>query len=112
VAIAEPRPKARQSTAAEHTLPGSSVFSSWQALHTHAKSQLEQTGERVADAVIVAVQDRMHCEVVCKFAELGYDILCEKPMATSVEECVKMADAVQKAGVIFGIGHGMRNTFP
>lgn len=48
----------------------------------------------------------MHCEVVCAFAELGYDILCEKPMGTSVEECVNMAAAVKKAQVIFGVGHG------
>ncbi len=48
----------------------------------------------------------MHAPVVHALAEQGYHILCEKPMATSPEECIRMADAVKKSGKIFGIGHG------
>ena len=33
-------------------------------------------------------------------------MLCEKPMATNVEGCVRIADAVKKAGIIFAMGHG------
>jgi hypothetical protein len=45
---------------------------------------------------------------VIAFAELGYDILCEKPLATSATECRAMAEAVEKANIIFGIGHVLR----
>lgn len=83
------------------------IFSTWQELHAASAEHLKATGARIADAVVVAVQDRMHCEVVLAFAEQGYDLLCEKPMATSVEDCVRMADAVKNAGIIFGMGHGM-----
>jgi len=46
--------------------------------------------------------------VVEEFAKLGYHILCEKPMATTIEECVEMVKQVQAAdkGTIFGVGHG------
>ena len=64
------------------------------------------TGKRLADAVIIAVQDRMHLEVTHAFANQGYHILCEKPMATSVEECIKIEQVIKGAGVIFGMGHG------
>lgn len=50
--------------------------------------------------------DRGHAEAVKVFAEQGYDILCEKPIATSIEECVGIVEAVKKHGVIFGCGHG------
>jgi predicted dehydrogenase len=53
-------------------------------------------------------KDQQHPECVTAFANLGYDILCEKPLATSAAECREMADAVQKANIIFGIGHVLR----
>jgi predicted dehydrogenase len=49
----------------------------------------------------------MHLEVVLAFAGQGYHILCEKPMATSVDDCIRLEAAVKKAGIIFGVGHGM-----
>lgn len=48
----------------------------------------------------------MHIEVVLAFAAQGYHILCEKPMATSLEDCLKIEAAVKKSGIIFGMGHG------
>ena len=42
----------------------------------------------------------MHCEWTIKAAETGKHILCEKPLAISVEECVKMIDAAKANQVI------------
>lgn len=56
--------------------------------------------------MVVAVQDQMHLEVVLAFAEQGYHILCEKPMSTNLDDCLKMEYAVKNAGIIFGMGHG------
>jgi predicted dehydrogenase len=53
-----------------------------------------------------AVQDQMHLEVTLAFAKQGYHILCEKPMATSIDDCIEMEAAVKKTGIIFGLGHG------
>jgi len=50
----------------------------------------------------------MHAELVVAFAAQGYDILCEKPLATSVEHCLRIEEAVKKAGIIFGLGHVLR----
>lgn len=82
------------------------VFETWQDLHTASAETLSTIGKRLADAVIIAVQDNMHLEVAIAFAEQGYHILCEKPMATSLEDCIKMEAAIKKAGTIFGMGHG------
>ena len=93
--------------ASAHNVDANLVFNSWEELHTASTQNIKATGSRLADAIVVAVHDRMHCDVVLAFADQGYDILCEKPMATSVEDCLRIADAVEKAGIIFGIGHGM-----
>ncbi|MBE3041466.1 Gfo/Idh/MocA family oxidoreductase [Candidatus Bathyarchaeota archaeon] len=45
------------------------------------------------------------------FAKLGYHILCEKPMATNIADCVKMIRDVNGSPVpaVFGMGHGMNS---
>ena len=82
------------------------IFNTWQELHAASAETIKQIGKRLADAVIVSVLDHMHMEVVLAFAEQGYHILCEKPMATNLEDCLKIEEAVKKAGIIFGMGHG------
>lgn len=93
-----------------HQVDSSLVFETWAAFHAASAETVKTIGTRLADAVVVAVQDSMHAAVVEAFAAQGYHILCEKPMATSVEDCVRMAHAVKKAGVIFGCGHGERDS--
>lgn len=106
VAIAEPRPKTQINFAELHKVDKTLVFGTWQELHAASAETLSTIGKRLADAVLVAVQDHMHVEVATAFAEQGYHILCEKPMATSLEDCIKMETAVKKANIIFGMGHG------
>ena len=48
----------------------------------------------------------MHARQVTAFSQQGYDILCEKPMAVSIPDCVNMAKEVNASGGIFGVGHG------
>lgn len=107
VAIAEPRPKTRKMMADNHSVDQTLVFNSWQELHAASAETIKTVGKRLADAVIVAVQDHMHLQVATAFAEQGYDILCEKPMATTIEDCIRMETAIKKAGIIFGMGHGI-----
>ncbi|KAG8736529.1 hypothetical protein FRC10_009215 [Ceratobasidium sp. 414] len=108
IAIAEPRPETREHMAQSHNVPASNVFTTWQHLLAAADAHDSQNETRYVDGIIVAVQDHMHAEVVVPFAERGYHILCEKPMATTPEECVQMADVVEKAGIVFGMGHVLR----
>ncbi|KAF9534142.1 hypothetical protein CPB83DRAFT_866421 [Crepidotus variabilis] len=108
VAIAEPRPKTRQYFAALHNVDKTLVFNTWQELLVASKETINTVGKPLADAVLIAVQDHQHAEVTKAFAEQGYHILCEKPMATSVQDCVEMERAVTKSGKIFGMGHVMR----
>lgn len=60
------------------------------------------------DAVIINLPHFLHCEVSCYFLERGIHVLCEKPMATSVSECVKMKGTADKNGAKLAIGHVQR----
>lgn len=106
VAIAEPRPKTRALMQDAHRIDRSLVFNSWTEFYEASAETIRTIGKRLADAVVVAVQDHMHAELVEAFASQGYHVLCEKPMATSISDCLRIETSIKKAGVIFGMGHG------
>lgn len=56
------------------------------------------------DAVVIVTPTGLHCEIVLAAAEAGKHVFCEKPMATSAEECDLMISACEKAGVKLQLG--------
>jgi predicted dehydrogenase len=67
------------------------------------------------DAAFVCVLDEMHREVVVALTELGgLHIMCEKPLATTLADCVTLYRALRsnrnEAGeqMVFSIGHVLR----
>ncbi len=51
------------------------------------------------DAVSIATPDFAHSEIILAAIEAGKDVLAEKPLAASVEECEKILTARRKSGV-------------
>jgi predicted dehydrogenase len=61
------------------------------------------------DAVVISTTAPSHCEFVCASAAAGVRyILCEKPMASSLEECDRMIAACRAAGAKLAVNHQMR----
>lgn len=50
------------------------------------------------DAVLIATFGKVHCPDVIAAAEAGKYVLCEKPLATTGEDCRRIMEAEQKAG--------------
>ena len=48
------------------------------------------------DAVIIVTPTKYHCEIAVEAARAGKHILCEKPMAITVEECEIMEEAAAR----------------
>lgn len=57
------------------------------------------------DIVYVVLPNSMHAEYVIRAAQAGKHVICEKPMANSVEDCQKMINACNKAGKKLSIGY-------
>lgn len=60
------------------------------------------------DAVSVCTQNVDHAQVSIDAANAGCHVLCEKPMATSLEEAEKMIEAAASNKVQLMIGHNQR----
>jgi len=63
-----------------------------------------------ADIVAVATQDKDHREHAVACMEKGYDLLLEKPIATSLEDCEAIYDCAVKNGRRVIVCHVLRYT--
>ncbi len=99
VAVAEPNPERRKQFADEHDIDDAYCFESWEELT--AKGQLGQ-------GAIVATQDQMHVEPAVAAMEAGYDVLLEKPMAHTLEGCIKLVQTAEETGRSLQICHVLR----
>lgn len=59
-------------------------------------------------AVSVCVANNAHCEVTVKALKAGKDVLCEKPMATTIEDCELMVRTARECGRKLMIGQNQR----
>ena len=101
VAVCEPREVRRTRFAVRHGIPAAAAVPGWRELADRG---------RVADAVLICTQDTLHVEPAIAFAELGYHVLLEKPMAVTEPGCRRIVEAVERAGVIFAVCHVLRYT--
>lgn len=65
---------------------------------------------KLADVCIVSTLDGMHCSQALAAIEKGYDILLEKPIAPTPEECVMVEQAALRKGVKILVCHVLRYT--
>ena len=63
----------------------------------------------VADAVYIALPNSMHADYTIRAAKAGKHILCEKPLAPTVEECEAMIAAARDAGVMLMTAYRIHN---
>ncbi|XP_067826283.1 putative oxidoreductase YteT isoform X3 [Heptranchias perlo] len=99
VGVADCRLIARQNLQMKYSVKDCNVFDDWKG----AAAQ-----ERFADAVIIATPDRQHKEPAVAFAEKGYHILLEKPMAVTVDDCKEIVAVCKKNNVILSVCHVLR----
>ncbi|MBW4619463.1 MAG: Gfo/Idh/MocA family oxidoreductase [Cyanosarcina radialis HA8281-LM2] len=74
--------------------------------HTYSYEEYEDclsSGE--VDAVYIALPNHLHCEYTVRAADRGIHVLCEKPMATTPEECEEMIRACQSNNVKLAIAY-------
>ncbi|MBC7287414.1 MAG: Gfo/Idh/MocA family oxidoreductase [Armatimonadetes bacterium] len=60
------------------------------------------------DLIVIASETAKHADHAVAAAAAGKDILLQKPMALRVEDCDRIIEAVDKAGVWFSMAYQMR----
>ena len=60
------------------------------------------------DALVVATHLNTHCEIAVDALNSGVHVLCEKPMAVSIDECKRMVDAARESECILAVNFNTR----
>jgi predicted dehydrogenase len=97
VALADPTPQNLDQAAS--MVPGVKTYPDYQKMLADRKD---------LDAVIVVTPSFLHAEVAVAALNHGLNVLCEKPIATRIEDANRMIDASKKSGKLLYIGFQKR----
>ena len=78
------------------------VYSSWKEMVAGEKRL--PAGERI-DFVTIVTPNVAHFEVAKGFIEAGFNVVCDKPMTTTLEDAEELCRLVRKHDVVFGLTH-------
>ena len=75
----------------------------------HAYSSLDEAiADPKCDIVVVATPNDVHKDIVVKALLAGKNVVCEKPVAMSVDVLDEMLDAAKKSGKLFTVHQNRR----
>jgi len=101
VGVAEPVFDRREAIRTKHNVPEENCLHTWEDVFTR---------EKWADCVFICTQDAMHYGPAMAAIEKGYDMLLEKPISPSEQECLEIAEAAAKKGIKSVVCHVLRYT--
>jgi len=95
-------PEKARLSGADWYLPESRAYGSYQEMIEHEKQLPE--GERM-DMVVIVTPNHLHYDPAKMALENGFHVVCDKPLAFSREEAEKLAELVDKTGLVFALTH-------
>jgi predicted dehydrogenase len=99
VGFAEPIPFRSQRFAKRYSIPAERQFKTWEDIFKVKK---------FADAIIITTPDALHYGPAMAALEMGYDLLLEKPIAQSWQQCSDIMNLAIKKDRIVAICHVLR----
>lgn len=99
VGVAEPIPLRNERYAEAHKIKYKNRFTTWEHVFERPK---------FADAIIITTPDDLHYDPAMKALEMGYDVLLEKPIAPTEEECSDILALAKSTGRIVAVCHVLR----
>lgn len=72
-------------------------------------TNIQEVAERSdIDAVVIALPTHLHADSAIMMLNAGKHVLCEKPLAPTLEEGLRIKEAVEKSGKVFQLGYEVR----
>jgi predicted dehydrogenase len=99
IGVAEPIPIRNERYAQLHNIAAENRFTTWEHVFDRPK---------FADAVIISTPDNLHYGPCMAALRAGYDVLLEKPISPSEQECRDILALAKKTGRIVAVCHVLR----
>ena len=101
VGIAEPILEKQEYFKKKYGVPETRIFNSWEPLLALGK---------IADAAIISTMDRDHFAPAVEAMRVGYDLLLEKPVCPTADECIELYRIAKELGRRVIVCHVLRYT--
>ena len=98
-AVAEPIAEKREAVRLRYHLPPERCYETGEAMFAQGK---------LGDVAFICTQDRQHVGHAIAAMEAGYDLLLEKPIATSIEDIRRIQDTAARLGRSVVVCHVLR----
>ena len=99
VGVAEPISIRQERYASAHGIPAANRFVTWEHVFERPK---------FADTIIITTPDDLHYGPCMQALRMGYDILLEKPISPSEQECRDILALTEETGRIVAVCHVLR----
>ena len=101
ISVADPNPTRRKLFAKKHNIAPEYQYATWEEIFSRPK---------FADAVVIATPDVVHYQPAIQALDLHYDVLLEKPMATTLADNVDLVRKWEESGRVLQVAHLLRYT--
>lgn len=99
VAVAESNTERRDAFVKAQGIEEGCAFEDWHELFSLGK---------IADCAMICTMDQGHVEPVKEALQLGYHVMCEKPMSPNAKECIEMGQYAERYNRTLTICHVLR----
>jgi predicted dehydrogenase len=93
-------PATARALGVEWELPPERAYESYQAM-----AAAEAARPDGVDAVAIATPNLSHHPIARAFLDAGIDVVCDKPLTTTLEDALDLVRRTRAAGLIFGVTH-------
>jgi predicted dehydrogenase len=83
----------------------------WRIAEDRAYASFAEMAEREAarpdgiEAVAITTPNHLHHAVACAFLARGIDVICDKPLTTTLADALDLAARTKASGLVFGVTH-------
>jgi len=95
-------PEKAKASAPDYDIAADRAYGSIQEL---IESEKKLPAEKRIDFVSVATPNHTHFEIAKAAVDAGFNVVCDKPMTFDLQQAEDLANAVDKAGVVFAVSH-------
>src|SRR5688572_8099951 len=99
VGVAEPIKYRNDAAARNHNIPDANRFDTWERVFDR---------EKFADVCVISTPDDLHHGPAMAALERGYDLLLEKPIAMTWQQCKEIHALAKKKNAVVGVCHVLR----
>lgn len=94
-------PKRARDYAIRLGIPADRAYGDWRQMLEGERSRPDRL-----DLVTVATPNSLHFEITRSFLQAGFDVLCEKPLTTTVEDAEEIVRLAREHGRICAVNYG------